>query len=115
MAFYEITYIARSELTDKDVEKITEEISASIKEEGGKVTKTEYWGLREFAYEIKKAKRGHYTHLRADAPESIVAKLERKLKLHEDVLRNLVVKTEELSDEDSAILTTDEEKDERAA
>ena len=54
MPYYETVYIARQELSDAQVKDLTEGFSKIIKDGGGKVVKTESWGLRNLAYRIKK-------------------------------------------------------------
>ena len=110
MPNYEITYIARQEIAENDVEKMTEEFSKLLASGGGKVIKTEYWGLRNFAYEIKKAKKGHYAFIGADAPAPIVKELERQMKLHENVVRQLTVKVDKISRDPSPIISNDNEE-----
>lgn len=111
MPNYEITYIARQEITENDVEKMTESFTKLLGDQGGKVIKTEYWGLRPFTYEIKKSKSGHYAFLGVDAPAPAVKELERNLKLHENVLRHLTVRVEKISREPSAIINHDANDD----
>ena len=110
MSIYEITYIARQEITEKDVEAITKTFADLISKEGGKILKTEYWGLREFAYEIKKAKKGHYAHIVAEAASSIIKEANRQMRLHEDILRELTVVVNEFNKEPSAILNKEEDE-----
>ncbi len=107
MALYEITYIARQEIAEKDVEKMTNDFSKALESGGGKIIKTEYWGLRSFAYEIKKAKKGHYTLIGCDAPAATVKELERNLRLHEDVVRHLTIAVEKISRDPSPIISND--------
>ena len=109
MPNYEITYIARQEISENDVEKITDSFTKLLTDLGGKVIKTEYWGLRPFTYEIKKAKSGHYAFLGVDSPAPAVKELERNMKLHEDVLRHLTVRVEKISREPSAIISDEED------
>lgn len=104
MSIYEITFIARQEITEKDVEAITKNFTDYISKNGGKELKGEYWGLREFAYEIRKAKRGHYQHIVVESPAEAVIEVERQMKLHEDILRCLIIKAEEFEKEPSALL-----------
>ena len=111
MALYEIVYIARQEISENDVEKITEEFSKLVEKEGGKVLKTEYWGLRSFSYEIKKAKKGHYTLIGVEAPSEAIKELERNMRLHENVVRNLTVAVSKISREPSAIMQNNTEDD----
>lgn len=111
MALYEIVYIARQEISENDVEKITEELTKLIQKDGGKILKTEYWGLRSFAYEIKKAKKGHYTLIGVEAPADAIKELERNMRLHENIVRSLTVRVEKISREPSAIMQNNADDD----
>jgi len=101
MSFYESTFITRQDLSAQDVEKITEYFTRVVSDHAGKVVKNEYWGLRSLAYKIKKNRRGHYVLLYLDAPADAINELERQFKLHEDVIRSLTVRVEEISQEPS--------------
>lgn len=109
MSIYELTFIARQEITEADVASITKEITDAVVAGKGKVHKTENWGLRDFAYEINKAKRGYYMHLVLEVEFSVLAEIERKMKLHEDITRFLTIRTEVADLEESPILTKEEE------
>lgn len=111
MALYEIVYIARQEISENDVEKINEEFTKLLEKNQGKILKTEYWGLRNFAYEIKKAKKGHYSLIGVDAPPATVKELERNMRLHENVVRFLTVRVNKISREPSAIMQNNVEDD----
>lgn len=103
-SIYEITFIARQEITESDVEAIAKSFIEIATKAGGKELKTEYWGLRDFAYEIKKAKRGHYSHFIIEAESDVSQEIERQAKLHEDVMRCLSIKAEEFNADQSALL-----------
>ena len=113
MAFYESVFIARQDLSAQQVEGLTEMMTAVVTDNGGKVEKTEQWGLRSIAYRIKKNRKGHYTQLSIDAPSKAVAELERQLGLNEDVLRSLTVSIDAIDMEPSAILASRGSRDER--
>lgn len=102
MAFYETTFIARRDISTQDVTKLTEQFSGIIAAGGGKVHKTEYWGLRNLAYKVKKNKKGHYVMLAHDAPAPALKELERNFGLNEDILRTLTVRVEALEEGPSA-------------
>ena len=104
MSLYEYTYIARQDIQPSQVDAITEEFTKIITDNGGKIAKTESWGLRTLAYRIKKYKKGHYVHLHVDAPHSAVAELERIARLHEDVVRYMTIRVEEFEEGDSVVL-----------
>lgn len=105
MPFYELTFIARQEITEGDVANITKEITDAVIAAKGKVHKTENWGLRDFEYEINKAKRGYYMHLVLETKFPVLAEIERKMKLHEDILRFLTIRTETADTNESPILS----------
>ena len=72
MSFYENIFIARQDATAAQVEALTDAVAAILAEQGGKVMKREYWGLRNLSYRIKKNRKGHYTLLNIDAPAAAV-------------------------------------------
>ena len=104
MPLYEYIFIARQDATAAQVEALTETFSGIIAEQGGKVTKKEYWGLRNLSYRIKKNRKGHYTLLNIDAPPAAVAEMERNMRISEDVLRLLTVRVDALEEGPSAML-----------
>ncbi len=107
MAFYETVFIARQELSSSQVEALTEQFCTVLKDNGAKIHKTEQWGLRTLAYRIKKSRRGFYVLIESDAPAAALHEMERQMRLHEDVLRYMSIKEEELSTGPSVILDKD--------
>lgn len=113
MALYEHVFIARQDVSSTQVESITADFSKIIEENGGKVAKNEYWGLKTLAYRIKKNRKGHYVLLNLDAPHAAVAEMERQARLNEDVLRYMTVRVEELEEGPSVVLRSKAEKEHR--
>jgi small subunit ribosomal protein S6 len=109
MAFYESTFIVRQDASAPDVAKLTETFSNIITENGGKVLKSENWGLKNLAYIIKKNRKGHYVMLVLDAPDKAVKEMERRMKLSEDVIRHLILRIESFDNKDSIMLASSEE------
>ncbi len=112
MAYYEHVLIARPDISPQQVDAPVEEITNNVKELGGHVGKTEYWGLRNLTYRIRKNRKGHYALINIDAPPNAVAELERRLKINEDVMRFKTIRVEELDEEPSPILAR-RDRDER--
>ena len=104
MPLYENIFIARQDATAAQVEALTETFAGIITEQGGQVTKREYWGLRNLAYRIKKNRKGHYMLLNIEAPAAAVAEMERNMRISEDILRLLTVRVEALEEGPSAML-----------
>lgn len=97
MPLYETIFITRQEVSAQDIEKITANFSKTLTDNGGKIVKTEQWGLRDLAYPIKKSNKAYYTFLGIDSPYLAVKELERKLSLSEDILRFMSIKVNSLS------------------
>lgn len=112
MAFYESVYIARPDISGAQVEALTQRLTEIIEAGGGRVTKNEYWGLKNLAYRIKKNRKGHFSLLNIDAPSDAVGEYERNMRLSEDVLRYLTVRVDEL-DENPSIMMTRGSRDDR--
>lgn len=113
MALYEHVFIARQDVSNAQVESITADFSKIIEENGGKVAKNEYWGLKTLAYRIKKNRKGHYVLLNVDAPHAAVAEMERQARLNEDILRFMTVRVEELEEGPSIVLRAKADKENR--
>jgi small subunit ribosomal protein S6 len=102
---YECVFIARSDVTQQQVEAIADQVAAQLETDGGAVKKREYWGLRSLAYRIKKNRKGHYMLLGLDARPPSVVEMERQLRLNEDILRFMTVSVEAIEEAPSAILS----------
>ncbi len=113
MAYYENVFIARQDISSSQVETLAENLAKIIEENGGKVTKTEHWGLRTLAYRIKKNRKGHYVLMNIDAPSDAVREMERQMRLNEDIIRYLTTRVDELEEGPSAILQARNARDDR--
>lgn len=102
MALYEHMLIARQDISAQAVDALATHLKTIVENEGGKVEKQEYWGLRSLAYRIKKNRKGHYVLLNLNAPAKAVSELERQLKINEDVLRYLTVRVEAFEQSNSS-------------
>jgi small subunit ribosomal protein S6 len=110
MPLYESVLIARQDISSTQAEALTDTFSEIVTNQGGTVSKKEYWGLRNLAYRIKKNRKGHYTLLNIDAPAAAINEMERNIRLNEDVLRYLTIRVDELEEGPSAILRSREER-----
>ena len=106
MAFYESIIIIRQDISSADVDKIADDFVKIIKDHKGNVLKTEYWGLRPLAYEIKNNKKGHYYFMGIEADNILIKELGRKIKLSESIIRSSLVKVKEISKDPSPVLRT---------
>ena len=95
MPLYEHVFLARQDLSQAQVDVLAATATSIVETMGGKVTKTESWGLRSLAYKIAKNRKAHFVLLNIDGPNNVVAELERQTSISEDVIRYMTVKVDE--------------------
>ena len=104
MPIYETVFMARQDLSEKQVKELTEKYSEVITSQKGKILKTENWGLRTLAYRINKSRKAHYVLLESDVAGEGIIELERLLGLDEDIMRSQTIKLEEPTKGPSVIM-----------
>ena len=92
---YELVYIVQPEVSDDALTSFNERVTELIGAQNGEVTGTELWGKRTLAYPIRKQFEGHYVLHRFEMAPTGTPELERMLRFSEDVLRYLVIRTDE--------------------
>jgi small subunit ribosomal protein S6 len=92
---YEIVYIAKPTLGEDGVQALNDRFAAVIGGQNGEITATEMWGKRTLAYPIEKFFEGVYILSRVAMPPQGTIEVDRMLRLNEDVLRHLIVRTDE--------------------
>ena len=95
MREYETIFVLDPSLDDHAIQKEIEKVEELITQHQGKITKTEKWGKKRFAYPIKKKVQGYYTLIYFEGDGNIASELERSYKLNESCLRYLTVLSEE--------------------
>ena len=106
MPLYELTYLARQDVSQSQVDSMTNQFKEVIEQGEGKVGKTEYWGLKSLTYKIKKNRKAHFSLINIDAPSAAVAELERQMRLSSDVLRFLTIRVDEHETAPSVMMRT---------
>ena len=104
MPLYEHVFLARQDLAQAQVDALAENATKIITDNGGKVVKTETWGLRTLAYRIAKNRKAHYVALDVDGPAAAIAELERQSNIDEDVIRFLTIRVDEHEQGPSAMM-----------
>ena len=94
MPLYEHVFLARQDLAQAQVDALSENATKIIADNGGKVVKTETWGLRGLAYRIAKNRKAHYVMLDIEAPAPAMAELERQTGINEDVIRYMTIRVD---------------------
>ena len=113
MPLYEHVFLARQDLAQAQVDALAENATKIIEDNGGKIVRTETWGLRNLAYRIAKNRKAHYVALDIDAPAPAIAELERQTNINEDVIRFLTLRVDEHETGPSAMMRRGEKERER--
>ena len=108
MPLYEHVFLARQDLAQAQVDALAETATNIIETNGGKVVRTETWGLRNIAYRIQKNRKAHYVALDFEAPTPVVAELERQTQINEDVIRYMTIRVDAHEQGPSAMMRRNE-------
>lgn len=92
---YEILYIVRPELDDEQLQAAVAAVDKLIASLGGAVRKTDVWGRRRLAYEVRHLREGQYVLTEFQVDPARVPELEAALKISDTVFRHLVVRKPE--------------------
>jgi small subunit ribosomal protein S6 len=91
---YEIALIIRPEVEEEGQQALIEQLSELLTSDGGQVTEIESWGRRRLAFPIRKTQEGFYYFVQGQFSPSVLPELERTIKLNEDILRHMVIRTD---------------------
>ena len=93
---YEIMFIVRSDIDDDTRKKTVTSLEKILASDKSTITLSKELGQMEFAYEIKNFKSGYYYLYNIETPNSnAIKEFDRVAKINENVVRHLVLKTEE--------------------
>ncbi len=97
MQAYESIFIIRPSLSDEETQKLVEKMKGVVEKHGGTVLKTETWGRKKLAYEVKRERKGTYAYMTFQAGGATVSELERAYRLEDSVIKFLTVRLEPAS------------------
>ncbi len=95
MRKYEVMFIVRPDVADEDVDKIVATLESNVTSTGGTVAKVERMGKRRLAYEVRKFNDGNYIMFAIEGPGAVVKEFERRLRVTEQVIKFITVRTDE--------------------
>ncbi len=91
---YETMYILRPDLGEEQVEQAVNKYQNLIREQGAEQLTIQHRGKRRLAYEINRQRDGIYIQMNYQGPPTLIAPLERAMRLSEEVMRYLTIKQE---------------------
>lgn len=86
---YALTLVVKPDMDEKARKEFLDDVKTKL----GSIGKEEAWGMRDLAYPIKHQTKGFYVHFEFEAEPSKAPELDKYLKLEENLLRYLLVRT----------------------
>lgn len=92
---YEVVYIVQPAADEETQNTLNERFNQVIAGFGGEITGFEPWGRRTLAYPINKFFEGYYMLTRFTMQPEGASELDRFMRLNEDIIRYMVIRTDE--------------------
>ena len=101
---YENVFIISGQLSKKSADDYYDDLLKKIKDTGGKILKTEFWGLRDLSYKIKKNSKGYYYMINCECDSKIFKEFDTKVRQDINFLRFFNLKIKSVN-KDQSLLT----------
>ncbi len=98
MKKYEVMYIINSSVEDEKRTAVVETVANIINNNGGKVNKTDEWGMRDFAYRIDDMTKGYYVVVAFEADNACVKELDRLMGINQSIVRFMITRDESVAE-----------------
>ena len=98
---YETIVLVHPDTSDTERGEAKDRLAGIIEERGGKITRWETWGKRRLAYEVQKQNKAHYLYVNYVSPQTVVAEVERNLRIMEPIILFQTVRLQELVNMDT--------------
>ncbi len=112
MRHYEIVFLVHPDQSEQ-VPSMVDRYKTIITADGGEVHRLEDWGRRQLAYPINKIHKAHYVLMNVEMTQAAYDELATNFRYNDAVLRNLVVRVDEVVTEESPIMKAEKEKESR--
>ena len=95
MRLYDIVVLLTPDLSEDEAAKVTADYRKILTDGGAEIVRDEPWGRRRLAFPILRKREGYYHLFQAKAEPALVAEMERRMRLSDQVLRHLAVRADE--------------------
>src|SRR5882724_2681622 len=92
---YELMFIVRPDMTEEDLDKLLSMLQSIVPASGGSIVKVDKMGKRRLAYTVKRFHEGIYVLMVVEGGGAVIHELERRLRVTEQVIKFLTVRTDE--------------------
>ena len=94
MELYESLFIIRPSISDEETNALIEKMKGVAERTGAQFIKSENWGRKKLAYEVRRERKGTYVYFYFKAPNNTVGDLEHAYRLEDNIIKFLTVHLE---------------------
>jgi small subunit ribosomal protein S6 len=94
MELYESLFIIRPSVSDEETNALIEKMKSVADKTGAQFIKSENWGRKKLAYEVRRERKGTYVYFYFKAPNNTVGELEHAYRLEDNIIKFLTVHLE---------------------
>ena len=94
MELYESLFIIRPSVSDEETNALIEKMKGIAERTGAQFIKSENWGRKKLAYEVRRERKGTYVYFYFKAPNNTVGELEHAYRLEDNIIKFLTVHLE---------------------
>lgn len=92
---YELALVVNAKIEDDVRTATVDKVKEYVTRAGGAIADVEEWGKKKLAYDIQKMSEGFFYFIHFDAEATAPASIEDNIRIMDNVLRFLVVRTDE--------------------
>ena len=92
---YELAVVVSAKVEDEERATVVDKCKALIERFGGQITNIDDQGKKRLAYEVQHMKEGFYYFIQFDAEPTAPAEIESRVRMMDNVIRFLIVRTDE--------------------
>jgi len=92
---YELTVVVNAKIEDDERAAVVNKAKGYIERFGGKITNVDEAGKKKLAYDIQKMSEAFYYFIQFEAETTAPAEIENRVRIMDNVLRFLIVRTDE--------------------
>lgn len=107
MRHYEIVILVHPDQSSQ-VSAMAQRYQSMVREGNGQIHRLEDWGRRQLAYPINKVYKAHYLLMNIECDKSVIHELENSFRYNDAVIRNLILKRNEVINSPSSIMQSAE-------
>ncbi len=94
MKKYEVMYIINANVEEAKRAALIESLGKIITDQGGKISKTNEWGMRDFAYRIDDMTKGYYVVVAFEGDDACIKEFDRLMGINASIVRHMITRDE---------------------